>query len=255
MTTGKDRRGFLVSGAAGVAGLTAGSLARPASATADDYSGALPFTLRAATEYAGNTFEVRRGDELRTSINSDGRISRHNTGPGHAPFVWEVGTVDFTNGATTIGDPVSYFGYNIGLHGVPLEPSEPFASYVLEADYLDPNGRRNIEMYIEAQSTKGERVRPWFFQLKRDAAAGEPFITSAYIMGNPFNVLHPDGSKMAEFYKHRAKFSGRVLAASYATNGSEAVSRNRVGSIVRRLPIFDENGVRLGYTPIYNTID
>lgn len=109
--------------------------------------------------------------------------------PATGPFRWSVGGSHF-NGRW---DPVMYFGFNYSPTGEAARAGEPRAAWVIEADY-DDGTRRNIEQYCEIASANGElRIRPFFFQVKRDATTYDTFMTRSSIQGNPFVVTFPDG--------------------------------------------------------------
>lgn len=109
--------------------------------------------------------------------------------PATGPFRWSIGGAHF-NGRW---DPVMYFGFNYEPTGLPTRPGEPRAAWVIEADY-DDGSKRTIEQYCEIASANGElRIRPFFFQVKRDATTYETFMTRSTVQGNPFVVTYPDG--------------------------------------------------------------
>jgi hypothetical protein len=171
----------------------------------------LPLAVQATAGQTANLQEWRdpSGSPLMT-VGPNGRVTRP-TDAQHAPYVWELGGSSF-NG---VFDPTSYFGYNVADGGVPVVPNEPYAAYVLEADYHD-GAKRTMEQYHELRSADGSvNVRPLFFQVKRDATTPQDFLTGAQIVGNPLTIsavrngagtAQQPTIDLALFYPHRAIF-------------------------------------------------
>lgn len=120
------------------------------------------------------------------------------TGAGHGPFTWKIGTNEF--GGVT--NPLMLLGYNTDLVGLPVREGEPIAFIGIEADYFK-DGDRHMEGYLQFDNAaRNISIRPFFFQTKRDATTVESFLTFAAIAGNPLNVVYPDsqgGTPMATF--------------------------------------------------------
>lgn len=101
--------------------------------------------------------------------------------PRTAPFRWSVGGAAFNNR----WNPVMYFGFNYEPTGLPTRAGEPRAAWVIEADY-DDGAKRTIEQYCEIASADGRlRVRPFFFQVRRDATTYETFMTRSSVQATP----------------------------------------------------------------------
>lgn len=104
--------------------------------------------------------------------------------PKHGPFNLVLSGSTFNSRF----DPVISLGYNWRPSGA-VKRGEPGAGWVIEADY-DDGDKRTIEMYSSIFNAEGDLVvRPFFFQVKRDATTLDTFLTRASVIGNPFNVL------------------------------------------------------------------
>ncbi|MEA2231777.1 MAG: hypothetical protein QOD83_1593 [Solirubrobacteraceae bacterium] len=132
--------------------------------------------------------------------------------PNTGPFRWTVGGASF-NGRW---DPVMYFGFNYEPTGFASHAGEPRAAWVIEADY-DDGTKRTVEQYCEIASANDRlRIRPFFFQVKRDATTYETFMTRSSIQGNPFVVTFPDGdggTEMLLVYKNNIDLKAADPAA------------------------------------------
>ena len=259
-----SRRGFLRAAAIGTAAGAIAAAARGSDALADTVS-TLPLVVESPNGgYSGTLQEWQDSSGAPMSwIAASGDLHRRADAPGssHVSYGWTVAGSTF-NGTF---DPSSYFGYNVpsidpsGTVNPPVA-GEPYGAYVLEADYND-GSKRTMELYTELRSSDGvTTIRPWFFQVKRDATSPSSFLTSMYINGNPFNVVHPDGSTIAKIFKNSATFYapsaahnnlyiqsavGQAASLSLGANGTQDVFRINSDSSSLTRASFDLNNQRV----------
>jgi hypothetical protein len=168
-------------------------------------SSVLPLSISAPPGHGRNLTEWSvSGEGYVTAIAPEGRLLRRprDDVAEHAPFSWETSA----HPGQTRPNPVSYLGYNAGLYGGRIVEGEPAAVFVIEADY-DDGEKRAVELYAEVSSSDGAaRVRPFFWQFRRDATSSRTFVTRATVVGDPFVVQTPDHADLAMFDRNRTLF-------------------------------------------------
>jgi hypothetical protein len=194
-------------------------------------SAVLPLAVRAVDGQTANLQEWQdsSGNALAAVGPQNGRLVRPGT-RGKAPFVWEVGGADFSDGqGGQVFDPVSYFGYNVRDGGEPLQAGEPYASWTIEADYHDGQ-KRTIEQYLEVRNKANNvNLRPLFFQFNRDATTPQSMFTGARIVGNPLTFCVPDDTLDAS----RGNSPDRIVAMFWAHNVFEFVGKPGTDANIR----------------------
>lgn len=215
------------------AGVARGSVRRSLFQTSDPVTGGTRFTadspstvplaVRGAPRQTAHLFEAQEalGTPL-LAVTATGAVHLPAQGPGHAPFAWEAGLgPDFGP-----NNPASSFGYNVGLHGRRLKPSEPTVAYVMEADY-DDGSKRTMELYSEFTSADGTKgIRPFFFQVRRNPSAGERFLTRASIMGDPLVIEGPDGMNHVLVENSHTRFLAPANSPADGDNGVSIEARS-----------------------------
>ena len=188
-------------------------------------TGVLPLSVRGADGQRPNLTEWSSADErVLTAITSRGAI--HMTpaeADARAPFAWEVSAVPFDG----VMNPTSYLGYNAGFGGIRVVPEEPSATYTIESDYFD-GAKHTIEMYSEVSTERGAvTLRPFFWQIVRDATDPARAMTRASIMGDPLVVEAPGGGPLATIERSRVVVHG--AAPGLNTGVSVRAGTGRVG--------------------------
>ncbi len=148
----------------------------------------------------------------------------------HGRFILEVNNTTWPTGSPTSIDPVLCFGYNSDSLGNHIVAGEHVFAWKIEADYLDPLGKHELEAYWQyANDNDTDVFRPLHFRVNDMATGANEWIFrgDAITFSRPSDVTPGDAAAVDYFLCTPQQF--RVKGASTGDTGFviEGAATNR----------------------------